>query len=85
LRALPTTPELAKRLMGHNQTIAHALKGLDQVLGSLGPEPVQIKQNVRIDCDNRLTESGVELVRGRDPEADELSVIQPVHEEILPA
>src|SRR5262249_20613573 len=46
LRALSATPELAERLMRHDQTITQALESLDEVLGSLGPKPVQIKQDV---------------------------------------
>jgi hypothetical protein len=39
LRALPTTPKLAERLVRHHQTITQALEGLDQILGSLRSEP----------------------------------------------
>jgi hypothetical protein len=37
------TPELAERLVRYDQTIVQALKGLDEVPGSLGSEPVQVE------------------------------------------
>ena len=70
--------------MRHDQTIAQAPEGLDQVPRSLGSEPVQVKQDVRVDGDHCLTESGVELGRRSDLVADEIPVVQPVHGKILP-
>ncbi len=70
--------------MWHDQTIAQAPEGLDQVPRSLGPEPVQIKQDARVDGDNCLTESGVEFGRRSDLVANEIPVVQPMHREILP-
>ena len=70
--------------MRHDQTITQAPEGLDQVPRSLGPEPVQIKQDARVDGDHCLTKSSVELGRRSDLVANEILVIQPMHREILP-
>ena len=57
------TPELAERLVWHDQTIARALESLQEIPGGLGSEPVQIKQHVRVDSDDGLSEGCVDLLR----------------------